>query len=188
MSYKHSCISQLPTLQAQRGMVLIVGLVMVLLITIVGLAAVRGSGLQEIMAGNMRDRNLSFQCAESALRVGEGFVAPAVRVLPAFDCTKGLCVDLEMGAAKNSVRYWEEEQWKKNAYETNLDLTMIEKKPRVIVEEIVSQPGSCAANEGSAIGMGSPDECIPYRITALCFGASQESKVVVQSAYKRFQQ
>ncbi|MEN0036154.1 MAG: PilX N-terminal domain-containing pilus assembly protein [Cellvibrio sp.] len=189
MSDIYSGMQQLSTVRAQRGIVLIVGLVMVLLITIVGLAAVRGSGLQESMAGNMRDRNLSFQCAESALRSGEAVVAPEVKVLPAFDCTKGLCLDLE-AIPKNSVRYWDSE-WEKIAAETSLDLKSIAKKPRMLVEELDANVGSCAANEGSGVGLGSltmSGDCIPYRITALCLGASQESKVIVQSAYKRFQQ
>lgn len=56
----------------QRGSTLLVGLVMLLLMTFIGLAAIRGSGMQELMAGNMRDRQLAFQAAESALREAEG--------------------------------------------------------------------------------------------------------------------
>ena len=187
--YKNPKMMRAPLVQRQRGIVLIVGLVMVLLITIIGLSAIRGSGLQEGMAGNMRDRNLSFQCAESGLRAGESIVAPAVKILPAFDCTKGLCLDFEATPA-NSVRYWDDDEWEESAVEVDLELEKIEKKPRMVLEELDSNIGSCAANEGSAVGLGSitmSGDCIPYRVTSLCYGASQESKVIVQSAYKRHQ-
>ena len=55
----------------QQGAVLIIGLIMMLLLTVIGLASVRGTDLQERMAGNMRDRNLAFQSAEAGLRAGE---------------------------------------------------------------------------------------------------------------------
>lgn len=56
---------------AQRGAVLIVALIMLLLLTIIGLSGMRGTSLQENMASNMREGNLSFQAAEAALRRGE---------------------------------------------------------------------------------------------------------------------
>ena len=71
----------------QRGALLIVALVMVLLIAIVGMAAIRGTGLQEAMSGNMRDRNIAFQAAESALRSGEVLVMAGT--LPTADCKAG---------------------------------------------------------------------------------------------------
>lgn len=56
---------------AQRGAVLVVALVMLLLLTIIGMASMRGTALQENMAGNLRENNLSLQAAEAALRKGE---------------------------------------------------------------------------------------------------------------------
>jgi len=55
----------------ERGAVLIVALIMLLLLTIIGLSSMRGTSLQENMAGNMRDSNLSLQASEAALRKGE---------------------------------------------------------------------------------------------------------------------
>lgn len=55
----------------QSGTVLIIALVFLLLMTLVGVAAMQGTTLQERMAGNHRDRNLAFQAAEAALREGE---------------------------------------------------------------------------------------------------------------------
>lgn len=55
----------------QQGAVLLVALIMLLLLTILGAAAMRDTNLQERMAGNMRDHNLAFQAAEAALRFAE---------------------------------------------------------------------------------------------------------------------
>jgi len=57
--------------QAERGAVLIVALIMLLLLTVIGLSSMRGTSLQENMAGNMRDSNLALQASEAALRKGE---------------------------------------------------------------------------------------------------------------------
>lgn len=62
----------------QRGMVLLVCLVMLLLLTVIGIAAISNSTLQERMVGGSRDYNTAFQAAEAALRVGEAFVRQQV--------------------------------------------------------------------------------------------------------------
>lgn len=58
----------------QQGAILIVALIMLLLVTIIGLASMRGTSLQERMAGNLRDQELALQAAEAALRKGEAIV------------------------------------------------------------------------------------------------------------------
>ncbi len=68
-------MSPSPTMHAtQRGAVLIVSLIFLLLLTLIGTAAMRTTTLQERMAGNTRDINLSFQAAEAALRAGEDWL------------------------------------------------------------------------------------------------------------------
>jgi type IV pilus assembly protein PilX len=58
----------------QRGAVLIVSLIFLLLLTLIGTTAMRTTTLQERMAGNTRDVNLSLQATESALRAGQDWV------------------------------------------------------------------------------------------------------------------
>ena len=55
----------------QEGAVLVVGLIILVLLTLLGVQAMRGNVSQERMAFNMRERNVAFQAAEAALRVGE---------------------------------------------------------------------------------------------------------------------
>lgn len=58
----------------QRGVALIVVLILLLVVTLLGLASMRGTLLEERMSGNLYDRSLSFQAAERALREGEALV------------------------------------------------------------------------------------------------------------------
>ena len=53
---------------AQRGVALVVAMVLLLVATLIGLAASRGTVLQERMSSNSFDRSLAFQRSESALR------------------------------------------------------------------------------------------------------------------------
>jgi len=76
----------------QSGVVLVISLIILLLLTIIGLTAMQTTALEEKMAGNLRDKNLAFQAAESALRVAEDKLKPP-NILPTFSqtCAGGFC-------------------------------------------------------------------------------------------------
>ncbi|RMO83779.1 Pilus assembly protein PilX [Pseudomonas syringae pv. philadelphi] len=61
----------------QRGMVLLVSLVFLLLLTLLGISSMQNATLQEKMAGSVGVRNQSFQMAEAALRLGESAIKKA---------------------------------------------------------------------------------------------------------------
>jgi len=60
----------------QQGVALVVALVLLVVVTLVGLAAIRGVGLQEKMAGNTFDRAQAFQVAEGALDLAARTILP----------------------------------------------------------------------------------------------------------------
>ena len=60
-----------PMPDRQTGATLAISLVLLTIATLVGIVAMQGTTLQEKMAGNLRDSNLAFQAAESALAAGE---------------------------------------------------------------------------------------------------------------------
>ena len=62
--------------RTQSGVVLVISLIILLLLTIIGLSATQTTALEEKMAGNLRDKNLAFQAAESALRIAERSLNP----------------------------------------------------------------------------------------------------------------
>lgn len=55
--------------RAEQGMVLVISLLMLLVVTVLGLAAISGTTLQNRMAANQYDRQLAFQAASSALKI-----------------------------------------------------------------------------------------------------------------------
>jgi len=68
--------------QAQSGVTMVVVLIMVLLVTALGIAAVRTLTVQERMASNSFDRNLAMQSAERVLRYAEGIALVQGNQLP----------------------------------------------------------------------------------------------------------
>lgn len=65
------------SLKTQAGLVLDISLIM-LLLTLIGVSGMQATGMEEKMAGNMRDRNVAFQAAEAALRIVEQYVVDNV--------------------------------------------------------------------------------------------------------------
>ena len=63
----------------QSGVSLIVVLILLLVMTVLGLAVMRSTLLEERMSANMYDRSLAFQQAESGLREAEAVVRDAVQ-------------------------------------------------------------------------------------------------------------
>ena len=57
-----------------EGFVLITGLLVLLMLTIIMLTSMRTAALEESMTGNLRNSNIAFQAAESALREAEDLI------------------------------------------------------------------------------------------------------------------
>jgi type IV pilus assembly protein PilX len=92
----------------ERGVSLVVALIFLIILTILGLTAMRVATMEERMSGNSRDRSLAFQAAEAALRDAESdieckkFGTPpnprsvCISGMTGADaaCTNGLCCNL----------------------------------------------------------------------------------------------
>lgn len=77
--------------RAQHGATLVVVLVLLLVMTLLGLASLRNTVLEERMTANLLDRSIGFQSAESALRDAEILLATAP-AFPSAGCNpQGLC-------------------------------------------------------------------------------------------------
>ena len=73
----------------QNGVALVVALILLVVATLIGLAASRGTMLQERMSGNTYDRSLAFQRTESALRAAEVAITAnwQIATLNGIDCS-----------------------------------------------------------------------------------------------------
>lgn len=63
-----------PSANRQRGAVLYVALVMLILMSLIGIVGLQVTGLQERMSANYRATNIAFQNAENAVREAEYYV------------------------------------------------------------------------------------------------------------------
>jgi type IV pilus assembly protein PilX len=67
----------------QRGVALIISLILLTIMSLVGIAGVRAVSKEERMVAQSFDRAIAFQAAESALREAEGWIEEAGRPTPA---------------------------------------------------------------------------------------------------------
>ena len=75
----------------QQGVALVVVLILLLIMTVLGLATLRGAMMEERMSANLYDRSLGFQSAEIALREAEDAVraSPQGGIGAALNCAFG---------------------------------------------------------------------------------------------------
>lgn len=62
---------------SQNGAALVISLILLLVMSLLGITAIRGITMEERMAGQTYDRSLAFQATESALRDAEALLDPA---------------------------------------------------------------------------------------------------------------
>ncbi|HEU0153017.1 MAG TPA: PilX N-terminal domain-containing pilus assembly protein [Arenimonas sp.] len=84
----------------QRGVTLVVVLMLLIIVTLLGLASMRGTVMQERMSGNAAARAIAFQAAEAVLREAESYAAdPGRPDPPSTGCSGGLCATPPQNAA-----------------------------------------------------------------------------------------
>ena len=73
----------------QRGVALAVALILLVVVTLVGLAAVSGTLIQQKMSANFYDRQLAFQATEAAMRQAALAIQATTTAAPAgfYDCS-----------------------------------------------------------------------------------------------------
>lgn len=67
------------SLRQQTGAALVIGLIFLLMLSLLGVASMRSTGLQERMASSFDDANTAFQAAEFAVRAGERLIDTRAR-------------------------------------------------------------------------------------------------------------
>lgn len=75
----------LTNLKNERGMVLVTSLALLLILTLLGIASLQTTTLEERMAGSIADKNNSFQVSEAALRDAEREIFTEVRFPNAYN-------------------------------------------------------------------------------------------------------
>ncbi|HAI96083.1 MAG: pilus assembly protein PilX [Cycloclasticus sp.] len=164
----------------QQGAALFVSLIMLLLMTLIGVTGMQSTILEEKMAGNFKDRSMSLQAGESALRFAENYLKTTV-VLPSFTgTTLGHYLPTSSGAPRwdASVTNWSDTTNDVIAY--NGSLTDISSPPVYIIEEMPPIPES-----GGSLETGVALESNYYRISVQSVGGTDTAVTLLQSIYKR---
>lgn len=175
----------------QRGAVLLVSLIFLLVLTVVGSSSIKSVTLEERMVSNMHDATLSFQAAESGLRDCEEWFHTVIHRVEATSNNGQNPIwekDKVADQSSDPDRWWESFAfWETigTPYDPDTDLTSydagkgkIASNPRCIREYITTEvdsldDGSFLQQEGWSL----------YRISAAAPGADPNTVTVVSSDY-----
>lgn len=167
----------------QRGAILIVSLLLLVVLTVLGVTVMRTTGMQERMAGNTRDLNLALQGSEAGLRDGEERIRAQI-VRPVATANAG-CVFCQRGALPVALDDPTVFNWAANAQEFGAagarDLMAVElpEDPRYVIEEVAF------VRDSLVVGQEASDGRDFYQVTARSTGASGQANTVLQTTYTR---
>jgi len=167
----HACIRH------QHGISLVMGLIFLAGLTLLSVTAMRGTLLEERMAGNSRDRDLAFQSAELALRAGEQVLRGAV--LPAFALGTANTPRIAAGTQQN---YWVAiHDWTTQSTAVAAAPANTAAAPRFVIEQINVVSGG----SGGGLGFGALGQSGTYRVTARGVGQNANTVVILQAVFER---
>jgi type IV pilus assembly protein PilX len=169
----------------QRGAVLVVSLLLLLVMTVLALSMSQTTRVDERMAGNSRDYELAFQGSESALRAAEANLMlnsePHMCDAPSND--RVACPALMQGAvatANVDLRDADVTWWKDKSQifgTTGQDMAGLYGDPNLVIEEA----GKVTFGGLDIGGSGVPEVRTFYKITAHSFGKGSTTRVVNES-------
>jgi type IV pilus assembly protein PilX len=183
-----------PPRHTQAGFVLIVALILLLVLTILGLAAAQSTSLEERMAGNSRNSDLAFQAAEAGLRAAEDCLNSGLGMCANFSADTAGTYLFNPGAppppSSNTTPLWEVAGfWNTPSYVldyssvTGTSLPYVAEQPEFIIEKMppVATPGGNLGTQ--QFGGGAPSIQL-YRITAYGIGGDSSASAMLQSTYQ----
>lgn len=164
----------------QRGAALLVSLIMLLVMTVLAVTATRTTTLQERMAGNLRNKSLAFEAAETTLRVGEVWVEDQVggerplAIAPS-SCGSPPCDVLTNG----SLDPMASGTWNPGTHvRTGPSIEGTAQDPQFFIEQ--QQAVRDALNIGQAVDQSAR---LYYRVTARSVGGNTTAVSLLRSTY-----
>lgn len=172
----------------EQGFVLVTGLLFLVIVTLLGLALFRSSGLMERLSANTRDKQRAFETAQAALQYGEWFLGNSTsQVKSACTTTTGktvatlhVCTEA-LSASRDTIAAL---AWQPSAFTyTQPNVTTgaggglnaagtdikYQAPPGVYVEDL---------------GLMSDNKTELYQVTAYGYGGNADTSSVVRSTYK----
>ncbi|MHA4870461.1 pilus assembly PilX family protein [Duganella sp. PWIR1] len=158
----------------QRGIALVVSLVLLIMVMLLGMSAAQLSLQGEKAARSERDRDVAFLMAEDAVKNAEREIEGGGGPF-AEDCAAGRYER----TARGETPVWQRVDLSGGAcaVTSGADFAPF-RKPRYIVERMVCHQAGDDASAGAP-----PNYC--YRVTAIGFASAPEMEVVLQSVYSK---
>ena len=163
-----------------KGYILPIGLIILLILTIVVLFGVKNAIIQERESGNQQDQQIAFQNAENALRLAEQYIINTINPNAAFNnsCNAGLCLPSLTG-----TQNWNSISWATDTTHTialTTTLTGAYSQPKFIIELLDKAP----LNPGSSMKIStSTSGGASYRVTVVAWGNRSGSQTMLQSIF-----
>lgn len=195
--------TSLDSFARQRGVVLIVGLVILLVLSLLALGSMRATTLEERMSNNTQDQQIAFQVAEAALREGELIVQQPM--LPAFLAVDDAAADgfylfdppdgdspqtpykplWRRSADDAGAPVWRDSEITEDAPPAPLDLA----RGQYLIEQLLVREELSPGESLQADTAADRRERIIYRITARAWGPTGQAQpapmVILQSTFLR---
>jgi type IV pilus assembly protein PilX len=176
--------------RGQRGVALVVALILLVVATMIGLAATRGTMLQERMSSNTFDRSLAFQRSEAALRAAEAAITADWRIvnLGGVDCSAAACPIVPANAFTATDAFWRDVP---AAFDVNDALTPGVPQYHIAFVGTGTDDSSFGLENNAGSGYAEPppaDTLAYYRVTARSSDpadADGRSIVVLQATIRR---
>lgn len=167
----------------ERGAVLVVGLVFLLLMTLIGVTAFAVATQEERMAGNTRDRLRAFEAAEQALRECERHLGgPLPPVLSADGSAEdGMYEAPDVERSPPEKEKWETIAWDREPSRQLSGVADVAEQPRCIAQRLARGRPSDASLRAEA----APVPSTAYQVTGRGVGANRGTVVVLQSTFVR---
>lgn len=167
-------ITAAPWRAPQRGAALFLSLLLLLLLTVTGVAAVQESGFESRMARNAHDGLLAFQAAEAALASGERMLQRFGSPVAALDAV------LPVRAYEDPAPWLPAAAWE-GAHVAATGHAAAE-APRFLVEA-VAVAGEETAEGGEGAAEGGAEAAAVFRVVARATGGTPDTIVLLESTY-----
>lgn len=162
----------------QHGIVLIVSLTILMVMTLIGVSAMKTSSMQERMSGNSRDYQIAFEAAEIALRAGEDYIK-SISAAADFSSTGGNNGKFTPRSIAASAAWQIETNWT-TSNTNSVILANVSNNPEYIIEILDSNYGEI---EDLELGGGPIGDITLFRITARGYGKNPNTKVMLQADF-----
>jgi type IV pilus assembly protein PilX len=172
----------------QKGVVLVIGLLMLIVLTLIGITGMKMTTFEEKMAGNTKDKNAAFQAAEAALMAAETNIENNIITTGIFDTdgTDGFYDD-------SNEKIWNLVDWEGTdsgndneaiVYSAFNSTYKVTTSPKYVIEHYASVMDAVDSlnldNYGSGTGAGVTEM---FRITARGTGLNDNTTVLLQTTY-----